>query len=44
MAMEIPTKDVTFAKVKGKFHAEVQLLAVAVQTDARRRARVSVTP
>jgi len=43
MAMEIPTKNVTFAKVKTKFHAEVQLLAVAVQADGAEGARFSDT-
>jgi len=41
IAMEIPTKGLQFAKVKGKFHAEVQILAIAYQPDGIEGARFS---
>jgi VWFA-related protein len=43
MAMEIPGKGIEFAHVKGKLHAEVQILAIALQPDGREGARFSDT-
>jgi VWFA-related protein len=41
MAMEIPTKSLEFTRVKGKLHAELQILAIAVQPDGVEGARFS---
>ena len=43
VAMEIPSSSVKFAKVKGKQHAEINILAIAYKSDGQVGARFSDT-
>jgi len=41
LAMDIPSKSVAFSKVKGKYHADVNILGIAYRTDGSIGARFS---
>ena len=43
LAMEVPASSVEFDKVKGKYHADVNVLGIAYRTDGSIAARFSDT-